>query len=135
VSRDAVNGIRRNGRSDVRGDLYTRYVLNYGTDDVTEFYAELLKRISLPYKELDISRRTDREMMDDLRIRTCIMLDVSELALTLCEAKLIEVCTVSAICGQQRLEIQRQEPQTALDRVRVSNVRSACPCLFRELEN
>ena len=55
----------------------SRYVLNYGTDDVTMFYAELLKRISLPYKELDMSRRTDREMLDDLRIRTCIMLDVS----------------------------------------------------------
>ncbi|KAG7544248.1 hypothetical protein FFLO_03361 [Filobasidium floriforme] len=53
----------------------SRYVLNYGTDDVTTFYTELLKRISLPYKELDMSRRTDREMMDDLRIRTCIMLD------------------------------------------------------------
>ena len=56
----------------------SRYVLNYGTDDVTTFYTELLKRISLPYKELDMSRRTDREMMDDLRIRTCIMLDVSK---------------------------------------------------------
>lgn len=56
----------------------SRYVLNYGTDDVTTFYTELLKRISLPYQELDMSRRTDREMMDDLRIRTCIMLDVSE---------------------------------------------------------
>jgi hypothetical protein len=53
------------------------FVLNYGTDDVTEFYAELLKRISIPYKELDMTRRTDREMMDDLRIRTCILFDVS----------------------------------------------------------
>jgi len=74
-------------------DFHTRYVLNYGTDDVTEFYAELLKRISLPYKELDMTRRTDREMMDDLRIRTCIMLDVSEFAVTLVEAMLIGVCT------------------------------------------
>jgi len=60
---------------------------------VTEFYAELLKRISLPYKELDMTRRTDREMMDDLRIRTCIMLDVSEIAVTLAAAMLIGVCT------------------------------------------
>lgn len=54
-----------------------RHVLDYGTNDVTDFYAQLLKRVALPYKELDMARKADRDMMDDLRIRTCILLDVS----------------------------------------------------------
>ena len=96
-----MSRIRSVRQSRMLTHLHPRYVLNYGTDDVTEFYAELLKRISLPYKELDMSRRTDREMMDDLRIRTCIMLDVSdELALTLYEGTLTDLCTISAIRGE-----------------------------------
>lgn len=54
-----------------------RYILNYGSEDVSDFYAKLLKQVSFPYAELDMNRRLDREIISEMRTRTCIMLEVS----------------------------------------------------------
>jgi hypothetical protein len=54
-----------------------RHILHFGRDDVTTFYTDLLRRVSFPYQELDLNRRLDWQMMDELTTRTCTLLDVS----------------------------------------------------------
>ncbi|KAI5455293.1 actin-like protein arp8 [Naganishia albida] len=53
----------------------TRHILHFGRDDVTTFYTDLLRRVSFPYHELDLNRRLDWQMMDELTTRTCTLLD------------------------------------------------------------
>ncbi|KAJ9104346.1 hypothetical protein QFC19_003988 [Naganishia cerealis] len=53
----------------------TRHILHFGRDDVTSFYADLLRRVSFPYHELNLNRRLDWQMMDELTTRTCTLLD------------------------------------------------------------
>lgn len=59
------------------GRPFTRHILHFGRDDVTTFYTDLLRRVSFPYHELDLNRRLDWQMMDELTTRTCTLLDVS----------------------------------------------------------
>lgn len=54
-----------------------RHILHFGRDDVTTFYTDLLRRVSFPYHELDLNRRLDWQMMNELTMRTCTLLDVS----------------------------------------------------------
>lgn len=54
-----------------------RHILHFGRDDVTTFYTDLLRRVSFPYHEVDLNRRLDWQMMDELTTRTCTLLDVS----------------------------------------------------------
>lgn len=45
-------------------------------DDVTEFLALLLGRISFPYKELDLARLHDWALMEDIKCRIVTLNEV-----------------------------------------------------------
>ncbi|THH11839.1 hypothetical protein EW145_g366 [Phellinidium pouzarii] len=60
----------------------TRMSLSLGGDDVTEFLAVLLDRISFPYKEMDLTRLHDWAVMEDIKCRICT-LNESDVALNL----------------------------------------------------
>ncbi|KAH8116481.1 actin-like ATPase domain-containing protein [Phellopilus nigrolimitatus] len=60
----------------------TRMSLSIGGDDVTEFLAILLDRISFPYEEMDLTRMHDWLIMEDLKRRICT-LEESDVALNL----------------------------------------------------
>ncbi|TFK39862.1 nucleus protein [Crucibulum laeve] len=51
----------------------TRMFLNIGGDDITEFLAVLLGRISFPYRELNLARSYDWNVMEDLKSRLCTL--------------------------------------------------------------
>ncbi|KAG6897437.1 hypothetical protein C0992_001598 [Termitomyces sp. T32_za158] len=51
----------------------TRMSLNIGGDDITEFLYVLLKRINLPYRDLDLNRAYDWKVMEDLKSRLCTL--------------------------------------------------------------
>lgn len=55
----------------------TRFILDYGADDITNFYHHLLTRISFPYKELDIKTPQGWEFMDEQKRLTNSLVDVS----------------------------------------------------------
>jgi actin-related protein 8 len=50
--------------------------LSFGGDDITEFFSVLLERIKFPYRELDLNRSYDWNIMEDLKIRLCTLADV-----------------------------------------------------------
>ncbi|KAJ7066547.1 hypothetical protein C8F01DRAFT_1208684 [Mycena amicta] len=60
----------------------TRLNLNMGGDDITEFLFVLLSRIQFPYRELDLARIYDWNVMEDLKSRLCSLLE-SDVALNL----------------------------------------------------
>jgi len=45
--------------------------LNMGGDDITEFLYVLLQRINFPYRELNLARSYDWDLMEDLKKRLC----------------------------------------------------------------
>ncbi|KAF7308844.1 Actin-related protein 8 [Mycena kentingensis (nom. inval.)] len=49
----------------------TRLNLNIGGDDVTEFLYVLLNRIHFPYRDIDLARSYDWNVMEDLKARLC----------------------------------------------------------------
>ncbi|EIN09565.1 actin-like ATPase domain-containing protein [Punctularia strigosozonata HHB-11173 SS5] len=51
----------------------TRMSLMMGGDDVTEFLYVLLDRIGFPYRDLDLARSYDWEVMEDLKKRICTL--------------------------------------------------------------
>ncbi|KAF9006074.1 actin-related protein [Cyathus striatus] len=51
----------------------TRMTLNIGGDDITEFLYVLLQRIQFPYREADLSRTYDWNVMEDLKFRICTL--------------------------------------------------------------
>ena len=51
--------------------------LGVGGDDITEFLSVLLKRIFLPYKEMDLVRSYDWNIMEDLKAKMCTLTEVS----------------------------------------------------------
>lgn len=50
--------------------------LNIGGDDITEFLFVLLERISFPYKDLNLAKSYDWNVMEDLKARICTLLEV-----------------------------------------------------------
>ncbi|KAF9518979.1 hypothetical protein BS47DRAFT_1370856 [Hydnum rufescens UP504] len=54
----------------------TRISLDYGGDDISEFFHLLLARIGLPYKEADLSRLYDWNMIEDLKTRSATLAEV-----------------------------------------------------------
>lgn len=50
--------------------------LNMGGDDITEFLYVLLGQIKFPYKEADLSRAYDWNVMEDLKSRLCTLTEV-----------------------------------------------------------
>lgn len=53
-----------------------RMILNMGGNDITEFLYVLLSRINFPYKEVDLSRSYDWNLMEDLKARLCTLTEV-----------------------------------------------------------
>ncbi|KZT27931.1 actin-like ATPase domain-containing protein [Neolentinus lepideus HHB14362 ss-1] len=60
----------------------TRISLNIGGNDVTEFLYVLLDRINFPYRDIDLARWYDWEVMEDLKKRLCTLSE-AEVALNL----------------------------------------------------
>ena len=52
-------------------------LLNMGGDDITEFLYVLLERIGFPYRNINLSRWHDWEVMEDLKMRICTLAEVS----------------------------------------------------------
>jgi actin-related protein len=50
--------------------------LSIGGDDITEFLYVLLRRIKFPYKDMDLNRSYDWNVMEDLKSRLCTLADV-----------------------------------------------------------
>ena len=48
-----------------------RMVLNMGGDDISEFLYVLLQKINFPYRDMDLSRAYDWNVMEDLKARLC----------------------------------------------------------------
>lgn len=51
--------------------------LSMGGDDITEFLYVLLNRICFPYRDLDLSRSYDWNVMEDLKARLCTLAEVN----------------------------------------------------------
>ncbi|RDB23323.1 putative actin-related protein 8 [Hypsizygus marmoreus] len=51
----------------------TRMSLSIGGDDITEFLYVLLQRINFPYRDLDLARSYDWNVMEDLKSRLCTL--------------------------------------------------------------
>ncbi|KAI0692449.1 actin-like ATPase domain-containing protein [Cytidiella melzeri] len=51
----------------------TRMFLNMGGDAVTEFLYVLLQKINFPYRDLDLARSYDWNVMEDLKARLCTL--------------------------------------------------------------
>lgn len=50
--------------------------LGVGGDDITEFLYVLLRKIQLPYKEMDILRSYDWNVMEELKAQICTLMEV-----------------------------------------------------------
>lgn len=55
--------------------------LSMGGDDITEFLYVLLERISFPYRDINLVRAYDWNVMEDLKVRLCTLAEVSILTL------------------------------------------------------
>lgn len=53
-----------------------RMVLNFGGDDITQFFFSLLMRNGFPYRDADITRWYDWTVLEDLKERTVVMSEV-----------------------------------------------------------
>lgn len=51
-------------------------LLNIGGNDVTEFLLVLLQRINFPYRDINLVRSYDWQVMEDLKIRLCTLAEV-----------------------------------------------------------
>jgi hypothetical protein len=56
--------------------LWDRMSLNMGGDDITEFLYALLERINFPYRDIDLRRSYDWNIMEDLKSRLCTLAEV-----------------------------------------------------------
>ena len=57
--------------------------LSMGGDDITEFLYVLLERIKFPYRDIDLNKFYDWQVMEDLKSRLCTLADVRKLKLFL----------------------------------------------------
>jgi len=53
-----------------------RILLNVGGNDITEFLFVLLERIGFPYRDLDLARSYDWDVMEDLKFRIVTLFEV-----------------------------------------------------------
>jgi len=53
-----------------------RMSLGIGGDDITEFLYVLLERISFPYRDINLTRWYDWNVMEDLKSRLCTLVEV-----------------------------------------------------------
>ncbi|KAG7094059.1 hypothetical protein E1B28_007678 [Marasmius oreades] len=54
----------------------TRMTLNFGGDDITELFFVLLERIGFPYREADLARSYDWNVIDALKCNLCTLSEV-----------------------------------------------------------
>ncbi|OBZ74041.1 putative actin-related protein 8 [Grifola frondosa] len=59
----------------------TRMTLSMGGDDITEFLYVLLERISFPYRDMNLARSYDWNIMEDLKARLCTLAEAILLSL------------------------------------------------------
>lgn len=52
-------------------------VLSMGGNDITEFLYVLLEKIGFPYRDIDLARSYDWNVMEDLKARLCTLAEVS----------------------------------------------------------
>ena len=52
-----------------------------GGDDITEFLYVLLQKINFPYRDLDLARSYDWNVMEDLKARLCTLAEVRHLTM------------------------------------------------------
>jgi actin-related protein 8 len=57
--------------------VYGRVRLGVGGDDITELLYVLLKKIRLPYREMDLVRSYDWNIMEELKTKICTLTEVS----------------------------------------------------------
>lgn len=50
--------------------------LNMGGDDITEFLYVLLEKISFPYRDVNLARSYDWNVLEDLKARLCTLAEV-----------------------------------------------------------
>jgi hypothetical protein len=50
--------------------------LNMGGDDITEFLYVLLQKINFPYRDMDLARSYNWNVMEDLKARLCTLAEV-----------------------------------------------------------
>jgi hypothetical protein len=55
---------------------FSRILLNVGGNDITEFLYILLERTGFPYRDLDLARSYDWDVMEDLKSRTTTLHEV-----------------------------------------------------------
>lgn len=53
--------------------------LNMGGDAITEFLYVLLEKINFPYRDLDLARAYDWNVMEDLKARLCTLAEVRDI--------------------------------------------------------
>jgi actin-related protein len=61
-----------------------RLSLNMGGDFITEFLYVLLDRICFPYRDIDLARSYDWNVMEDLKNRLCTLTEVRLKSHTAC---------------------------------------------------
>ena len=59
--------------------IYSRMSLNMGGNDITEFLYVLLQKINFPYRDIDLSRSYDWNVLEDLKARLCTLAEVNAL--------------------------------------------------------
>lgn len=52
-----------------------------GGNDITEFLYVLLQKINFPYRDMNLARSYDWNVMEDLKARLCTLAEVSNRAL------------------------------------------------------
>jgi len=55
----------------------SRISLSVGGDDITEFLYVLLDRICFPYRDINLAKSYDWNVMEDLKARICTLLEAS----------------------------------------------------------
>lgn len=51
--------------------------LAYGGDDITEFLVQLLLRANFPYKDLNLNRAYEWDIINTLKEKICVLSEVS----------------------------------------------------------
>lgn len=57
--------------------MHDRIILNMAGNDITEFLHVLLQKINFPYRDMDLARSYDWNVMEDLKARLCTLAEVS----------------------------------------------------------
>ncbi len=84
----------------------SRMNLNLGGDDITEFLYVLLERIGFPYRDIDLSRAYDWNIMEDLKARLCTLTEVCKGP---CDMIVLHDHCAAECCRPESLRLCRSE--------------------------